>query len=171
MSSSTPRPSLVPIRYSVGDATDPAPRPAVIANLCNDLGAWGRGFVLAVSRRWPHVAREYRAWLQSLQSRQVTPLGHVQFLRLASDLWIANMIAQHGIRSTSAGSPIRYDAVTQCLWTLERFARQTQASVHMPRIGCGLAGGAWDRIEPVIRDTLSAHGVAVTVYDLRRRTP
>jgi hypothetical protein len=28
--------------------------------------------------------------------------------------------------------------------------------VAMPRIGCGLAGGTWEEIEPIIRDTLSA---------------
>jgi hypothetical protein len=35
----------------------------------------------------------------------------------------------------------------------------------MPRIGCGLAGGTWDKIEPLIRETLCAAGVPVTVYD------
>jgi hypothetical protein len=38
--------------------------------------------------------------------------------------------------------------------------------VHMPRIGCGLAGGQWEEIEPIIETTLGAKGVAVTVYDL-----
>ncbi|RAJ47078.1 hypothetical protein K353_00279 [Kitasatospora sp. SolWspMP-SS2h] len=40
------------------------------------------------------------------------------------------------------------------------------ASVHMPRIGCGLAGGRWERIEPLVTDRLTARGVPVTVYDL-----
>jgi hypothetical protein len=35
----------------------------------------------------------------------------------------------------------------------------------MPRIGCGLAGGKWERIEPLIISGLSAHDIAVTVYD------
>jgi hypothetical protein len=35
----------------------------------------------------------------------------------------------------------------------------------MPRIGCGLAGGKWERIEPLVVSALSAKGVAVTVYD------
>jgi hypothetical protein len=36
----------------------------------------------------------------------------------------------------------------------------------MPRIGCGLAGGTWDRVEPVLESTLAAAGVEVVVYDL-----
>ena len=39
------------------------------------------------------------------------------------------------------------------------------ASVHMPRIGCGLAGGKWERIEPLIERTLLARAVPTTVYD------
>jgi hypothetical protein len=39
------------------------------------------------------------------------------------------------------------------------------ASVHMPRIGCGLAGSKWTRIEPLIEQYLCGRGVTVTVYD------
>ena len=39
------------------------------------------------------------------------------------------------------------------------------ASVHMPGIGCGVAGGTWDRIEPIIFRTLRERDVAVNVYD------
>lgn len=35
----------------------------------------------------------------------------------------------------------------------------------MPRIGCGLAGGRWEEIEPILHDTLVAAEVATTVYD------
>jgi hypothetical protein len=36
----------------------------------------------------------------------------------------------------------------------------------MPRIGCGLAGGRWELIDPIIDDELVTRGVDVTVYDL-----
>ncbi len=39
------------------------------------------------------------------------------------------------------------------------------ASVHMPRIGCGLAGGRWPRVEPLIVERLVRRGIEVTVYD------
>jgi len=81
------------------------------------------------------------------------------------------MIGQRGIRSGSDGPPIRYPAVEQCLRTLGDRAIELQASVHMPRIGCGLAGGHWDRIEPLIDAALGQRGVPVTVYDLVARAP
>ena len=32
-------------------------------------------------------------------------------------------------------------------------------------VGCGLAGGKWERIEPLILNELAAKGIAVYVYD------
>lgn len=36
----------------------------------------------------------------------------------------------------------------------------------MPRIGCGLAGGTWDQIEPLLEERLVCAGFDVRVYDL-----
>jgi hypothetical protein len=36
----------------------------------------------------------------------------------------------------------------------------------MPRIGCGLAGGRWELVEPLVIGHLVRRDVAVTVYDL-----
>ena len=76
------------------------------------------------------------------------------------------MVAQHGIRSGVEGPPIRYDALLKCLKELGLYAHQLQANVHMPRIGCGLAGGKWEKVELLIAETLP--GTQVFVYDLPR---
>lgn len=59
----------------------------------------------------------------------------------------------------------RRSGTTGCLNTLAEQAARLAASVHMPRIGCGLAGGRWDRIEPLITAALCENGIATTVYD------
>lgn len=57
------------ITYHIGDATAPDGRgPGVIAHVCNDSGGWGKGFVLAVSRRWPEPEAAYRRWARSAQA-------------------------------------------------------------------------------------------------------
>jgi hypothetical protein len=38
--------------------------------------------------------------------------------------------------------------------------------IHMPRIGCGLAGGSWDQVEPLLETHLARAGFNVWVYDL-----
>src|SRR5947207_11902994 len=51
------------INYIVGDATQPVgERPKIIVHVCNDIGGWGRGFVTAISKRWPEPEKRYRAW-------------------------------------------------------------------------------------------------------------
>ncbi|MZD09519.1 Appr-1-p processing protein, partial [Streptomyces sp. SID5785] len=44
-------------------------------------------------------------------------------------------------------------------------AAELGATVHMPRIGCGLAGGRWSRVEPMVTERLVRRGTPVTVYD------
>ena len=156
---------MTPIRYRTGDATDPqAAGPKVIAHCCNDLGRWGKGFVLAVSARWPEPEADFKAWAK-LGTAGGFVLGAVRFVPVRPDIVVANMIGQHGIKKGSNGPPIRYPAIATALAVVGDQAIENGASVHMPRIGCGLAGGKWDRIEPLILAALSARGVAVTVYD------
>ncbi|WP_327168705.1 macro domain-containing protein [Streptomyces subrutilus] len=156
---------MKPIRIIPGDATSPrAEGPKVIAHVCNDLGGWGKGFVLAVSRRWPEPEAAYRAWHRG-RSGNDFGLGAVQVVRVRPDVWVANMIGQRGMRTGSAGPPIRYEALADCLAALGDRALELGATVHMPRIGTGLAGGTWTRVEPLIDDALGARDVQVTVYD------
>jgi O-acetyl-ADP-ribose deacetylase (regulator of RNase III) len=89
----------------------------------------------------------------------------VQFIQVEPSTWIANMIGQRGVKRGSSGPPIRYEAVAACLQQVAAKAQGLGASVHMPRIGCGLAGGKWSKIEPLIEQYLLGNGVAVTVYD------
>jgi O-acetyl-ADP-ribose deacetylase (regulator of RNase III) len=153
------------ITYVRGDATVPSVKGVkVIAHVCNDLGGWGKGFVVAVSRRWPEPEAAYRAWHRGRASNDFG-LGAVQLVQAERYVWVANMIGQRGIRRGSKGVPVRYDAIDTALGRLAGHAAELGASVHMPRIGCGLAGGTWSRIEPLISERLVKRGIAVTVYD------
>ncbi len=153
------------ITYLKGDATSPqASGGKIVAHICNDIGGWGKGFVLAISRRWPEPERSYRAWHRDRAGNDFT-LGAVQIVQVKADIWVANMVAQRGLKAGSEGPPIRYDAVAACLAKVAVKAGELQASVHMPRIGCGLAGGKWERIEPIILAELTGKGTPVYVYD------
>lgn len=90
----------------------------------------------------------------------------IQLVRVEEELWVANMIAQHGYRSSENPRPLQNNALETCLDKLAESALQRGASVHMPRIGCGLTGGRWEEVEPIIQRTLIRRDVPVTVYDL-----
>lgn len=153
------------ITYVRGDATVPSVKGVkVIAHVCNDIGGWGKGFVLAVSRRWPEPEAAYRAWHRDRAANDFA-LGAVQLVQVERYVWVANMIGQRGTRTGSKGVPVRYEAIDTALARLADHTTALGASVHMPRIGCGLAGGKWPRVEPMVTERLVRRGIAVTVYD------
>ena len=147
----------------------------VIIHICNDINKWGKGFVISLSNRY-YMAKE--VYHQSIPLNQI--LGSISSV-LVSDsedkndinggkILIVNMIAQHGIAARYGIPPIRYDALEQCLNNLmlllyEKY-REYTISVHMPRIGCGLAGGKWLEVEVILRKTVLVH-YDCYVYDLK----
>jgi O-acetyl-ADP-ribose deacetylase (regulator of RNase III) len=149
------------IKYLKGDATRPQTEGnAIIVHVCNDIGAWGAGFVLAISKRWPQPEAAYRACAKELS------LGKVQFVRVDPSILVANLVGQHKIRRVpSDPTPVRYHAIRKGLARVREVAILQGASVHMPRIGCGLAGGLWEEVEDLILTELDKHGVSTYVYD------
>ena len=153
------------ITYVRGDATVLSGGGVqVIAHVCNDIGGWGKGFVRALSHRWPEPEAAYRAWYRDRADNDFG-LGAVQLVQVERSLWVANMVGQRGIRRGDRGTPVRYEAIDSALERLAGQAADLGASVHMPRIGCGLAGGTWSRVEPLITERLVGRGIRVTVYD------
>ncbi len=152
------------IQYLNGDATQPSSEGnKIIVHICNDIGGWGKGFVIAISKRWALPEASYRAWYKSQNDFE---LGNVQFIQVENDLWVANVIGQHKIRKDEQGHPpIRYVAVEEAMQKVFKKAKDLKASVHMPRIGCGLAGGKWEKIEPVLLNNLVNNGIKTVVYD------
>lgn len=152
------------LKYVVGDATNPRGEgKKLIIHVCNDIGVWGGGFVMAVSKKWPLPENIYHAE----HNEGGLPLGHVIFVDVEDDISIANMIGQRNTRpDTNGRSPVRYGAIHLCLEEVAHHAKKHGMSVHAPRFGSGLAGGEWDIIEAIIQEELIDVGVDVTIYDL-----
>jgi len=134
--------------YLIGDATKPVKTPAIIAHVCNDIGAWGKGFVVPLGKKYPQAKKSY------LKHKSVLHLNYTQILNFSNDVSVANMVAQKGIYAKNGRPPIRYDALEKCLSDVQSAAIAKNATVHMPRIGAGLAGGNWKEIEAVILKTM-----------------
>ena len=170
------------IDYVTGDATNPINNSEVriIAHCCNDIGQWGSGFVVSLSKRWSTPEAAYRKWnrheehpyfspMSTVKDSRVTKvpfkLGQTIFVEVEPNLWVANIIGQH--RNIQAGEkvPIRYWALRQGLDRLYDIIRyERTATVHLPRIGADRARGDWNKIEAIIEDVLP--NTSVTVYDL-----
>lgn len=171
------------IKYVKGDATNPCIPYGVriIAHVCNNVGKFGAGFAGCVAKRWGFVRDRYVEWSVSSKSEifkdKNFALGAIQIVPIGSGLYIANMIAQNGVRSSKNPHPINYMALGECLKKLDDWVASyikakapmvvpnlcPDVTIHMPRIGCGLAGGSWDVIEPLIGSLIN---IDVYVYDL-----
>ena len=148
-----------------GDATQPrGSGPKVIAHIVNDKTPnWGAGFSIALKNRWPVAQEDFIRWTEEKKSHLI--LGNTHQTHLAEDLTVYHMVAQHGYGS-SPKPRIRYVHLRTCLDKLAKYALEHRATVHMPRIGTGQAGGQWSIVRELIDEALVRLGVGVTVYDL-----
>ena len=153
------------IEYVLGDATKPRGEDErLLIHIVNDEAQiWGGGgFAAALRRAWPEAQKAYKDWVVAEGKPR---LGDVHFAQVSDNLTIASLVAQKGY-GESVRPRIRYQALLEGLRSVAETARPIDESAHMPRIGCGLAGGDWDLVEELIGDTLVSAGVPVTVYDL-----
>lgn len=159
------------IQYIHGSATRPRGDGArLVVHVVNDKTAnWGGGgFASAVRTEWPTVQEDFRDW--SVHSRASFRLGGVRVSRVDKSLSVASIVAQHGY-GPSPAARLRYAALYQGLAKVAQIARDSGASVHMPRIGTGQAGGSWAIVQELIEETLGKSGIPVMVYDLPGKRP
>jgi O-acetyl-ADP-ribose deacetylase (regulator of RNase III) len=154
------------ITFVRGDALEPrGTGPNLIAHVVNDATPnWGgRGFAQALRRKWPAIHESFGQW--AARRDGAFSLGNVHLASVDDHLAVASMVCQRGF-GPSPRPRLRYAALESCLLAVSRIAQQLDSSVHMPRIGCGAAGGSWQLVQELITSTLLASNVPVFVYDL-----
>jgi hypothetical protein len=128
--------------------------------VCNDIGGYGSGFVMALRERFPQAElhKTFRNWQIN---DPLFGLGAVQFVEVATDIIVANIVAQEHIylkvkqnwirtellsrderekitqnfQTDVKVPPIRYDALVTGLKIVEQVAKILDATVHAPRLG------------------------------------
>ena len=169
------------IHYIIGDATLPIETEAenrLIVHCCNTLGAWGAGFVVPLGNRYPLAKEGYKKFIAENGGNSI--LGEVNEVPVGKHLYVENLMGQSFLRKKPNGEiPCNYIAIEtgflniirKWLSYYEVFHNEKQNfSIHMPRIGCGLAGGDWKTIENIIQRTfVDIADVDVYVYDLKEQ--
>jgi len=158
------------ITYRVGDASTPPERPAVIAHVVNDVGAWGAGFSGALGGRFPPAELSYRQWFQGLYAQvpgaDAFGLGKMLIINpdpTDSSLYVAHLCAQRGVGIDNRR--IQHDALRGALARLYNvIAAEVRFTIHMPHIGWGLGGGNWWEVQRIVEQELPL--IHVFVYSL-----
>jgi O-acetyl-ADP-ribose deacetylase (regulator of RNase III) len=154
------------LKFVSSDITElPPTGPVLVAHVVNDAAhAWGqRGVAKALARHYPRAASAFRSW--TVASPDNLRLGNVHLVDVGQErpVWIASMVAQRGY-GPSLDTRLIYHALATALEQVSDAAKRADASVHIPRIGAGQAGGRWDLIEQEIDRSLVRAGLDVTVH-------
>lgn len=158
------REDRTPIKLVHGNVTDPiGDGPKIVCQLVNDRATkWGGGVARKSARKFPEAEIDFSEQLHKLPQKE--RLGNVIFSDADEDITIASLIAQEGF-GASLFPRIRYSALEEGLEKVTKVANRIGASIHMPRIGTGAAGGNWNTIEELIDDAMVRSGLSVTIYD------
>jgi O-acetyl-ADP-ribose deacetylase (regulator of RNase III) len=128
----------------------------IICHQVNCIGAMGAGLALQVATRFPECYRMYEGLCQR-DHKKFDLLGHNYIFRASPGLWIVNMFAQKNI--SRKGRATDYQAFESCLQDLWNSVarRDLKHDIYFPyMIGCGLGGGDWKVIEPLIQKYFNA---------------
>ena len=169
------------IKYRIGDATAPQTNgePNAILHICNDMGGWGRGFVLALSSRWPiekgvsSPEACYREWFKKKWKNKHFVLGQIQPVWVENKTWVINMIAQRDYKDLVEEGVVldipnvNYTSLRECLERVKIWMSK-DTSLHMPRIGAGLGKGNWNTIEKIINMVFQDTPNEIYVYDYQK---
>lgn len=154
------------ITYLTGDASEPiGKRPCIIAHVVNDIGAWGAGFVLAVSKKYPRDHIVYKDWIRGESPypyHERAKFGTILPIQHEDGVTDVLLLAQNGVGGRPGAIPLSYWGLESALTYLAQY--EQRQPIHMPRIGCGLAGGTWDKVGPMVESILNRR--EVYVYDL-----
>ena len=137
----------------------------LICHGVNCFETMGAGLAKAIRDRWPYVYEYYK-----LSGSGPDLLGEIRpiCIRPEPKLWVVNCYTQvyYGRRKPFRGEQhLDYQALKSCLYQCVRFASLHGGSdIHLPRIGCGLAGGDWDRVHSII--DAYAHLIPITIWEL-----
>jgi hypothetical protein len=147
------------IHYIKGNVKNPKGNGMkIICYICNDEDTCNTKFDSTLSTHYSMPELMYK------KSIPINRLGEVQMKVIKKDIIVANMIAQHGVIYDEFGlPPIRYNALRNCLITVNDLAIQFNATLHTQKKDYELAGGQWKNIEKIINDVVN---VNTYVYNL-----
>jgi hypothetical protein len=157
------------INFQEGDlfeAIETVDHPVMIPHVCNNIGAWGSGFVVPLGQKYPESRKAYL----ELAKIQTLFLGETHFVKVTPNVVVANMVAQTGVSRTIRA--LRYPALVKCMQQVaEEALKIPNCQIHTPLFGAGLAGGNWLFIEELIKDCWEEQGILVNVHYLRNFLP
>lgn len=147
--------------YKKGDVTEA--HEDIIAHGCNAQGVMGKGVAKTIREKWPGAFDVYK---QVYDERGLN-LGDV-IIYQGDKVTVANCITQEFYgRGDDNNQYVDYDAVHKCMGALRKYCEEQDLhTIAIPKIGAGLGGGEWLKIEGIIRYEFEDTDIKISVYEL-----
>jgi len=145
------------IKYVDGDliALAKAGHFDVIGHGCNCFCNMGAGIAKAIKHEWPAAAEaDYHT-----TSGDMNKLGKFSQIQCGKVV-ILNLYTQYRYGGRKAN--VDYMAIRNCMKAIK--VRYGRLRIGLPLIGCGLAGGNWDRVECIIEEELEGCDVTIVRF-------
>lgn len=118
-------------------------RDGYIFHQVNCRGVMGAGLALQLKKAYPKVMKNY---LSHLRKNGDSSLGTSQVVKINGSLSVVNVFGQENI---GAGLQTDYEALEKAFSTID--IDKSSDKIYFPHgFGCGLAGGDWAIVEPLI---------------------
>lgn len=142
----------------------------IIPHVCNDVGGWGAGFVLSLSKFSKKPERFYREYF-SANRPGPRNLGNIQMVNITNNIKVANMISQHGYKKENNKKPLKYWALVDCMKKINRYLQShsidfSDVTIKAPKFGSALAGGRWEIVEALIIDIWLDYEINIEIYTI-----
>lgn len=128
----------------------------IIAHQVNCQGVAG-GLAAAVFKKWPYAKKDYMDLTSRIPGKPLLGMAYYTGIQKDGHI-ICNLFGQ--LNPGAGHDPKRLE---QALEQLGNFARIRGWSVALPyKISCGIAGGDWEEVLPIIERTMD--GVDCVIY-------
>jgi len=148
----------MPIQHRVGDLL--ASDCLIIAHGCNCFNTMGSGIARAIRAKYPGV---YEADCQTIRGRREKLGTYTNYMSPEDQRVIFNLYTQY--RYGTDKVHLDYTALTAALMNMKDWLDGQDPHKHfkvgLPRIGCGLAGGEWKRVEEIIESVFDDRTIYV----------
>lgn len=131
----------------------------IIAHGVNCRGVMGSGVARLIKEQYP---KAYYAYMDKADW-EGWRTGEMQVVLAPNGKWIANCATQDAYLPRGV-CHADYDGIRDAMETLKSFAKAKGLSIAMPKIGAGLAGGDWNKIQAILAEVFNDYNV--TVYYL-----
>jgi O-acetyl-ADP-ribose deacetylase (regulator of RNase III) len=147
----------MPLSYHTGDICNSGAD--VIAHGCNCFNTMGSGVARALRAKWPRIYTTDKATVYGSKEK----LGSFSVSTTPEGPTLFNLYSQY--RYGTDQIQLDYMALANALQKMNDWLNAVdpdkKLTVALPRIGCGFAGGDWNRVRPMIESAFGRRTIQI----------